>query len=129
MSYTTSSSPALYAGHFFARVWNEAERKASVIAACLCCAVTVTENRLDCHGRLLSSARFDRSFAAMTANAAQSSLGDPSFSPLFRRSLRSGKIERTVDQSDMTERLREVSNHPLGVRIVLLCQEADVVAK
>lgn len=47
-------------------------------------------------------------------------LGDPSFSALFRRSLRSREIERTVDQTDMTERLREVSNHPLGVRIVLL---------
>ena len=40
-----------------------------------------------------------------------------------------GEVERGVDESDMRERLGKVAEHLLGGRVVLLCEQTDVVAE
>ena len=37
------------------------------------------------------------------------------------------EIQRGVDQGDMGKRLREITQHPPGARVVLLRQQSDVV--
>jgi hypothetical protein len=39
------------------------------------------------------------------------------------------QIQRSVDDPDMTERLREIAQHAPGSRIVLLSQKPDVIAQ
>src|SRR3712207_708969 len=48
--------------------------------------------------------------------------------PQERRAERGGEVAGGVDQPDVGERLREVAELPPGERVVLLGQQADVVA-
>ena len=48
---------------------------------------------------------------------------------LLRRLRRARQVVRGVDQRDVRERLREVADQPLASRVVLLGEQADVVAQ
>ena len=49
--------------------------------------------------------------------------------PILGRTLSVNQIIRAVHQADMRKCLRKASDKPTSVRIVLLCQQPDVVAQ
>src|SRR5437763_1933285 len=48
---------------------------------------------------------------------------------LLRGALRAGQVVGGVDQCDVREGLREISDLPTEARVVLLCEKSDIVAQ
>jgi hypothetical protein len=51
------------------------------------------------------------------------------FGTRFRRRLRPAQVQRRIDDADVAEGLREVAEHAACARVVLLGQEANVIAQ